>query len=144
MRRCLVVGGSVFEKAGGRRAGSESTLCAAADVEGLGVCELDIDVVLVDTGELAVEFVGVAQLLDVKLGVEALHDAAAGMVMVIVVATFAGGGAFVVGVEVVEEAEERVEGGGVVGDEGFWEERHLAYWGVEESSLSLIEWKSFE
>ena len=62
--------------------------------------------------------------------------------MVMLVVAVAGGSA-TVGIEVVQEPEEGVEGGRVVGDECSREERHCAVRGLsEDGSLSLSDWKS--
>jgi len=63
----------------------------------LRVDKLDLDVLLVDAWELAVEFVGGFDFLDVELGLEGLQSGA--------VATTS-----VVAVEFIEEAEEGCEG----------------------------------
>jgi len=100
-------------------------LGAAADVDGLLVNELDLNVLLVNAGQFAVEFVGVFDFLDIELGLEGLQSI---------------GGTTVgarVGVEVIEEAEEGCEGG--FRDKGGHcrsvEERHLAWGGWLEKSL---------
>lgn len=71
------------------------------------------------------EFVNIADFLNVEFRCKRPHDGAV-LVMLVVTAC----GAVIrptVLIEVVKEAEERVEGGGSrVRDEGSWEERHLA------------------
>jgi hypothetical protein len=49
-------------------------LDVALDREGLGVDELDLDVLLFDAWKFAVEFVNIGQLADVEFGVEGPHD----------------------------------------------------------------------
>ena len=118
-----------FNKASVGRARGVRAFGAAADGQGLSVCELDLDIFLLDTWEFAVEFIGVVNLLDIELGVECLHDAAP-MVMEIAAAA--------VLIEVVEKAEERGEASVIV-DEGSWEERHVACW-FEDSLSYLSDW----
>jgi len=114
-------------------------LCTTADYQGLRICEFDFHVALLHTGKFSVEFVGPTSLLDVELGAKCLHDVATTVVMSVVI----GSAAPRVGVEVVKESEERMEGGGIVGDEGFREERHFArVSGSENYSLCLTDWKS--
>lgn len=115
-------GGVVIRWSLGLFIGSVSALSTATDDQSLRVCELDVDVFLIDTWKLALQLVCLANLLDVELGSEALHNVAATVVMVLIGC----GGASIVGVKVVEETEEWVEGGRVVGDEGSWEESHRA------------------
>lgn len=93
----------------GRVAGGVGALGVAADGDGLDVGELDLDVLLVDAGQLAVQLIGVLDLLDVELGGEGFQDVAAGPRLGCVL------GALRVLLEVVEEAEERMEGGAVRG-----------------------------
>ena len=88
---------------------SVGALGAATNHQSLRIGELDFDVLLIDTWKLAVQLVCLPKLLDVELGSEILHVAAT-LVMVVI----AHGGASIVGVKVVKETEERVEGGRVV------------------------------
>ena len=77
------------------------------------------------------EFVGIWELLDVELGSEGLRCGVALVVlpMGVVVAIL------------IEEAEERGEGGAGLGDKTSWEERHFARRSrCEEYSLS--DWRS--
>lgn len=101
------------------------SLDLAANVQGLGVSELDLDIFLFNAGELAVEFVAGLDLANIELGIEGASKAGAlGALTTITV---------LVGVEVVKKTEERVEGwrGGVVvtGDECSWEDRHFGFGG---------------
>jgi len=131
---CVVVGLSIvaldgasclvgFEEAGWRRTGSEGAFGFAADNDCLAIGELDFNVLLIDAWEFAVQLIGFTELLDIELGGEALHDVTATVVVVIVIVRSR---ASIVRIEVVEESEERVKGGRVVGDKRSWEERHFA------------------
>jgi len=91
--------GGTFDVAGGAGAALIVAFCAAADVEGLRVDELNLDVLLGDSWKLAVELVSGFNFLDVELGLEGLQRAG-------VVATTSA-----VVVEFIEEAEEGCEGG---------------------------------
>lgn len=55
---------------GGRSAGFAVAFGAALDAQGLGVGELDLDVLLVDSGELAVKLVAVLDLLHIEARLE--------------------------------------------------------------------------
>lgn len=146
---CLVVAvatfdgtlrGTAFDEASWWSAGRVVALGAALDGQGMGVRELDLNVLLLDSREFAVEFVGILEFLHVELGSEGLHGGVnrAGIVTLAAVL-----------VEVVEHTEEWLEGiRRVGGEEGSWEERHFAFWccccwfegcWFEESSS---EWKS--
>jgi hypothetical protein len=144
---CLVVAvatfdgtlrGTAFDEASWWSAGRVVALGAALDGQGMGVRELDLNVLLLDSREFAVEFVGILEFLHVELGSEGLHGGVnrAGIVTLAAVL-----------VEVVEHTEEWLEGiRRVGGEEGSWEERHFAFWCCwfeccwsEESSS---EWKS--
>lgn len=81
-------------------------LGTAFDDEGLGVGEFDLDVFLFDAGELAVEFIGVCDFLDVEFGGEGAEGSSG-----VVVVTLRGVAGLVL-LKIVEEAEERREGGG--------------------------------
>jgi hypothetical protein len=72
-----------------------------------------------------------AGLLDVKLWGKGLQVAVMAMIT---------GSAELI--EVVDETEERTEGGGgIIGHEGSWAERHFAcYCGFEKSSFDLSDW----
>jgi hypothetical protein len=105
--------GRVLEEASGWAAGGVDALRLAANHHDLRLREFDMDVFLVDTRELAVKFVGVASLADVKLGLPMGHLGATTAIV----------GLAGVGVKVVEETEERGEGGGVVVELG--EEDHF-------------------
>lgn len=100
-------------------AGGVAALGVALDGQGMSISKLDLDILLLDSGEFAVEFVGVFEFLDIKLGGEGLQGGAG------VTVTLAG-----VLIEVVQHTEERLEGsvGRVSSKEGSWEERHLALW----------------
>lgn len=108
---------STFDEASGRGTGLIRALGATLDGDGVVIAELDLDVLLLDTGEFAVQLIVVLDLLDVELGVEGLHLAAV---------TTATSVALRVLVEVLEKLEEWVEGG--VGGGETWEvvERHLS------------------
>jgi len=110
-------GGWTFDEASGRGTGLIRALGATLDGDGVVIAELDLDVLLLDTGEFAVQLIVVLDLLDVELGVEGLHLAAV---------TTATSVALRVLVEVLEKLEEWVEGG--VGGGETWEvvERHLS------------------
>lgn len=125
-----------FDEASWRCSGSVSAFGAATDDQGLGVGEFDFDILLLDAWKFAVKFVSLRKLLDIKLGREALHDVAAAAMMTTLVS-----GGVSISVKVVEETEERVEGR-VAGNEGSWEERHLACWYFcEKSSCELLSWE---
>jgi len=79
-----------------RRVGGVGALGSALDCDGLDVGEFDGDVLLIDSGKVAVKLVCMSEFLDVELGLEGLHDAAAVMVFVVGV---------LISVEVIEEAE---------------------------------------
>jgi len=147
---CLVVAvatfdgtlrGTAFDEASWWSAGRVVALGAALDGQGMGVRELDLNVLLLDSREFAVEFVGILEFLHVELGSEGLHGVVNGVGVVVTLAA--------VLVEVVEHTEERLKGvRRVGGEEGSWEERHFAFWccccwfegcWFEESSS---EWKS--
>jgi hypothetical protein len=126
-----------FDEARRRCTGSEGALGAAADNDGLRIGELNFNILLVDTWQFAVELVAILHLLDIELRSEGLHDVAAAAVFVVV------WGALAVGVEVVKETEERVEGGRVAGgDEVGRQERHFACVGCCEKSMGLSDRKS--
>uniref|UniRef100_A0A8H7TR60 Uncharacterized protein n=1 Tax=Bionectria ochroleuca TaxID=29856 RepID=A0A8H7TR60_BIOOC len=69
----------VPQEAGGRGACGVGALDFSADLHGLGVGELDVDVVLAQACELAVELVVVGRLADVELGLPGLEAQAAGV-----------------------------------------------------------------
>jgi len=81
----------------------------AANGQGLGVGKLYVDILLLDAWKFAVELVAIGQLLDVELGGEGLQALSAVAVGADVAA------AAVILVEVIEETEKRVEGGGGIG-----------------------------
>jgi len=91
-----------LNKIAGRCAGLVCSLGAATNRQGLGVRELDFDVLLINTRKFTVQLVCVGKLPDIEFGGEGLHMAS--MVMSI---TATGLG---VGVEVLEKTEERSEG----------------------------------
>lgn len=114
-------GGLTFDEAGGWGALGVGALGVAFDCQSLGVGEFNLDVLLLDAGEFAVEFVGVSDLLDVELGAKDLEVTMRLASAVVVVAAPG------VLVEVVEQTEERSErGGGIGSDERSWEEGHCA------------------
>jgi len=106
--------GPILNEAGGRSARLVGALDLAMDHDGLWLGELNVDILALDARELAVQLVGVLRLADVELGVEMPRCEAA----------LAVGGSRVgvaalapVVVKVVEQTEERGEGGGVGGVE---------------------------
>jgi len=117
-------------------------LRTATDDEGLGVGELDLNILLIDAGKLAVELVLSILLADVELGVECFGDlvGSAHNIAVRIAAS--------IGVEVVKETEERTKANVGLGSEiRTWQERHVALsvrWCRHESSLwlSASDWKS--
>jgi len=122
--------GGSFDVARGTSSAFIGALGATADVDGLLVDELDLDVLLVNAREFAVEFVGVLELLDIEFGLEGLQS---------IGAATAGSG---VVVEVIQEAEEGCEGGfrNEGGQCGSVEERHLACGGwFKKSSRSVVD-----
>jgi hypothetical protein len=93
---------SVLDEARGRCAGSVGAFDATVDEHSLGVDELDVNVLLLHTCQFTVEFVGILDLSNVELGLEG-HLAAPGITVAVVASLLR------VRVEVVEQAEERVE-----------------------------------
>lgn len=91
----------------------------AADYKGLGVRELDDEVVLLDSGELAMKFEGGLRLIEVELGAD-------DTVLATVIGADSGAPSLLarVVVKVVEKPEERTEAVVVVVD-GAWEEGHF-------------------
>jgi len=83
-----------------------TTLSTSVNDEGLTVGKFDLDVFLLDAGKLAVEFIVVVGLFDVKLWAESPEAVATVWVLGV-------GGGLIVVVKVVEEAEERMERGRV-------------------------------
>lgn len=124
----------ILEMTGGRGSGSIGALDLTTDVHGLRLGEFDVDIVLGDAWQLAMELVGVGGLADVKLGLPCWESAASSLTLTRVA------------VEFVKETEERSEGGvGGVVVEGSWEEGHCAclVGGGLESGCSLDgAWKS--
>lgn len=113
-----------FDEASGWSARAVVTLGAALDGESVGVSEFDMDVLLVDAGEFAVKLVAVLYLLDIKAGSECLEEGSVAMAARTLGLTI---DLLSVLVKLIEEAEEGVErGGGSVGNESSWEERHVA------------------
>lgn len=104
---------SVLDEASWGSAGGVGALRSAANDHGLRVGELDVNVLLVDARELAVELVGVVGLADIELGLPAGDvGSATALALTRVV------------VKVVKEAEEGSEGSvGVVEVSG--EESHF-------------------
>ena len=66
----LLVFGALVDEALGRGAAFGAVLRAAADGEGVAIGPFDVDVLLLDSRQLAVQLVGVLHLPDVKLGRE--------------------------------------------------------------------------
>ena len=86
---------------------------------GLGVYKLDLNVLLLDAWELAVEFIVIRELSNVESGREHLRT------RLVVMSTAADITAMLV--EVVEKTEQRAEGcRRVVANEGSRKQRHLA------------------
>lgn len=125
--------GAALDEAGGRRARGVVALGPARDHEGLRLGELDVDVVLLDAGELTVELVGVLRLLHVEARGEGGSGAAGAI-------AGAGLGAGLLGVlvEVIQEAE---EGGkrGLRSKVGSREERHVAGCGGDRSKKTVVD-----
>jgi hypothetical protein len=106
-----------LDETSGTSAGFVFALSTALDRKSIGVGEFDLDVLLVDAGKLAMEFVSVLDLSEIKLWGEGFQMSASGGAV-----NIAG-----VLVELIEHTEERVERGGwVIGDKASWEKRHLA------------------
>jgi len=106
---------STFDEAGRRGTRGVAALSTTLDGQGVGIGELNFDILLLDSGEFAVEFVRILDFLDVELWGEGLQGR---------VSTLLGS---LVPIEVVEHTEEWLEGEGWVGGkESSWEERHLA------------------
>ncbi|ROV97667.1 hypothetical protein VSDG_04565 [Cytospora chrysosperma] len=125
--------GAALDEAGGRRARGVVALGPTRDHEGLRLGELDVDVVLLDAGELTVELVGVLRLLHVEARGEGGSGAAGAM-------AGAGLSAGLLGVlvEVIQEAEERGERG-LRSKVGSWEERHFAGCGRDRSKKTVVD-----
>jgi len=112
--------GTAFDEASWWSTGRVVALGAALDGQGMGIRELDLNVLLLDSGEFAVEFVGILEFLHVELGSEGLHGGVNRVGIVTLAAVL---------VKVVEHTEEWLEGVRWVGsEEGSWEERHFAFW----------------
>lgn len=126
-RRLLALGdgaahSGVLEGGGGGVADVVGSLGPSPDDHGLGLGELDADILLAHAGQLAVELVGVSRLADVELGSPGGDRGAAGALVRLALAG--------VVVKVVEETEERGEGGvggsAAVGKDGVVEESHCS------------------
>jgi hypothetical protein len=88
----------------------------------LGIGELDLNILLLNAWKLSMKFVGVGNLLDIKLGVEGLQVRA-------VMAALRNVAATRVLIEVIEKSEEGGEGSvGIVCNKWAREERHVACW----------------
>lgn len=128
----------IFDESGWWSTGSVRALGTTTDGEGLVIDEFDFDILLLDTWKFTVEFIDFTGFLDIEFGGEGLHDIAAAVVRVVVIAATA------VLIKVVKKTEERVEGRSVVCDVVSWEERHFAcgcLW-FENSFDSCCDWKS--
>jgi len=112
------LGRSVLDEAGRGCSGGVATFGAAFDGQGVGIGKFDLDILLLDSREFAMQFVSVLAFLDVELGGECLQGGADVAVTLAAVL-----------IEVVEHAKEWLEGGvrGVGGDEWTCKERHLAF-----------------
>ena len=108
---------SVLEVAAGRGSSSIGALDLAADVHGLRVGELDIDVLLGHARQLAMELISVACFANVKLGLPCWETGASSLALTRVVVEF---------VKKAEERSERGVRGGSVVVEGSWKEGHCA------------------
>ena len=128
----------IFDESGWWSTGSVRALGTTTDGEGLVIDEFDFDILLLDTWKFTVEFIDFTGFLDIEFRGEGLHDIAAAVVRVVVIAATA------VLIKVVKKTEERVEGRSVVCDVVSWEERHFAcgcLW-FENSFDSCCDWKS--
>lgn len=126
-RRLLALGdgaahSGVLEGGGGGVADVVGSLGPSPDDHGLGLGELDADILLAHARQLAMELVGVSRLADVELGSPGGDRGAAGALVRLALAG--------VVVKVVEETEERGEGGvggsAAVGKDGVVEESHCS------------------
>lgn len=113
---------SLTKKAGWWCALLITPLAASLDAQGLLVGKLNLDILLLDTRQLSMQFISALCLLNIELWIESLCQLAG--------STVGGWCDLAVGIKVVEEAEERGEAlGGVVGGwvaEVSWEERHVS------------------
>lgn len=98
-------GSGTLDKARWWSTGLVGTFGMTLDLNGVVVDKLDFDVLLFNAGELAVKLVAVADFLDIELGAEGFHS-----VTLTVGASDVALALLRIGVEVVEEANERVEG----------------------------------
>jgi len=98
-----------LDEAGRALAALVVVLGAAADGEGVAIGPFDVDVLLFDTRELTMEFVGVLELLDIELRTEGAQLTHAGVE--------GRAGSAVIVVQETEERREFVEA---------WEHRHCA------------------
>lgn len=121
-----------LDEAGGRGARGVVAFGAARDDDGLGLGELDVDVVLLDSGELAVELVGVIRLLHIKAWGEGGCGAAGAL------AVGLGAGLLRELLKVIQEAEEGGERG-LRGEVGSREERHFVGCGREWSKSGVVD-----
>ena len=121
----------VLNEAGVGRTGMVRALRLAADEQGLGFGELDVNVLLADTRELAMELVGIFSLADVEFGLPGRQGSSAATLSLSLTRVV---------VEVVKEAEERSEGGVSVVERSREEGGHCACLfgdGVESSVLQV-------
>jgi hypothetical protein len=124
------LGWCTLDEASGWSTGGIAALGVTLDSQGVSISELDLNVLLLNAREFAVEFVGILNFLDIELGSEGLQVSTDGTVTLATVL-----------IEFVQHAEEGLEGGcRVGGDERSWEERHLAFRCWCEKNAS--EWKS--
>jgi len=98
------LGRSILDKASWWSAGGVAMLGAAFDGQGMGIRELNLDVLLLNTREFAVEFVCILDFLDIELGSEGLHLSKVGAFTLAAVL-----------VELVQHTEEWLEGDRRVG-----------------------------
>lgn len=97
---------ALLEETSGGSTRGVGALDAAPNMEGVGVGELDGDVLLLQAGELAVKLIGILDLADIELGLEGRDVVAVGAAGGAVLTALAG-----IVVEVLQKTEERSEGG---------------------------------
>jgi len=102
------LGWSTLDETSGWSARGVASLGTAFDGQRVGVGEFDLDILLLDTGKLAVEVVSVLVFLDVELGGEGLQGGGNVTVALTVAAVL---------IEVIKETKEWLEGVGWVGCE---------------------------
>jgi len=109
---------STLDKASWWSTRGVTALGAALDGQGVGVGEFDLDILLLDSGKFAVEFVRILEFLDVELWGKSLQGGATILLTLAAVL-----------IEVVKHTKEWLKGVSRIGsEEGSREERHLAFW----------------